>query len=90
VEVLAAVNFITAEVWTAGGLITYYLLMFMRVASREVYIAGLTTSPDQRWMDEMARNISFADNGFLKGCRRLLHNRDAKSCNAFTGILEAG
>jgi len=50
-EVLAAVDFFTAEVWTAGGLMTYYVLTFMRVASREVWIAGMTTSPDQRWME---------------------------------------
>jgi hypothetical protein len=33
-EVLAAVDFFTAEVWTAGGLTTYYVLVFMRIAPR--------------------------------------------------------
>ena len=61
----------------------------MRIASRQVCIAGITTSPDRRWMEQMARNISFADTGFLTGCRYLLHDRDAKFCNAFTGILQA-
>ena len=87
-EVLAAVDFFTVEVWTARGLITYYVLTLMRVASREVCIAGITTSPDQRWMEQIARNLSFADLGFLNGCRYLLHDRDAKFCAAFTGILE--
>ena len=32
-EVLAAVDFFTVEVWTAAGLTTYYVLTFMRVAS---------------------------------------------------------
>ena len=88
-EVLAAVDFFTAEVWTAGGLMTYHVLTFMRVASREVCIAGITTSPDRRWMEQMARNISFVDVGFLKGCRYLLHDRDTKFCVAFDGILDA-
>ena len=68
---------------------TFYVLSCMRVASRQVRIAGITTSPDQRWMEQMARNISLADTGFLNGCRYVLHDRDAKFCNAFTGILEA-
>jgi putative transposase len=76
-EVLAAVDFFTAEVWTAAGLSNYYVLTCMRVASRQVGIAGITTSPDQRWMEQMARNLSFADTGFLHGCRYLLHDRDA-------------
>lgn len=88
-EVLAAVDFFTAEVWTAGGLTTYYVLTCMRLASRSVCIAGVTTSPDKRWMAQMARNISLAEVGFLNGCRYLLHDRDAKFCEAFTGILEA-
>ncbi len=88
-EVLAAVDFFTAEVWTSAGLITHYVLVFMRVASRQVCVAGITTSPDSRWMEQMARNVSLADTGFLQGCRYLLHDRDAKFSAAFDGILEA-
>lgn len=88
-EVLAAVDFFTAEVWTARGLMTYYVLTCMRVATRNVCIVGITTSPDLRWMKQMARNVSLEGIGFLQGCRYLLHDRDAKFCEAFTGILEA-
>jgi transposase InsO family protein len=88
-EVLAAVDFFTAEVWTVGGLMTYYVPVFMRVASRKVCIAGITTSPGSGWMQQMARNMTLAEIGFLGGCRYLLHDRDAKFCAAFDGILEA-
>lgn len=37
----------------------------------------------------MDRNLSLAEAGFLSGCRYLLHDRGAKFCDAFTGILEA-
>ena len=40
-------------------------------------------------MQQMARNMTLADIGFLSGCRYLLHDRDAKFCAAFDGILEA-
>lgn len=86
-EVLAAADFFTTEVWTAGGLMTYYVLTFMRVASRKVCIAGLTTCPDSGWMRQMARNITQADTGFLSGCRYLLHDRDTKFCAAFDDVL---
>ncbi|MSU37373.1 MAG: hypothetical protein EXS36_20200 [Pedosphaera sp.] len=32
-EVLAAVDFFTAEVWTAAGLITYYVLVFIKAVT---------------------------------------------------------
>ena len=35
-DVLAATDFFTAEVWTQGGLVTYYVLFFMHLATRRV------------------------------------------------------
>jgi len=37
-----AVDFFTADVWTAGGLMTYYVLVFMRIALRQISIVGIT------------------------------------------------
>jgi len=88
-EVLAAVDFFTVEVWTGAGLLTYYVLTCMRVASRRVCIAGITTTPDAAWMEQMARNMTMADTGFLSGCQYLLHDRDTKFCATFDGILQA-
>ena len=48
-ETLAAGDFFTAEVWTAVGLMTYYALVFMRIAPRQVSIAGITLAPDGEW-----------------------------------------
>jgi len=45
-EVLAAIDFTTVEVWTPRGLVTYYLLFVMEVASRRVHPAGCTTAPN--------------------------------------------
>ena len=61
----------------------------MRVESRQVCIAGMTPSPDQPWMKQLARNMTLADTGFLRGCKYLLHDRDPKFCSAFDAILEA-
>ena len=88
-EVLAAVDFFTAEVWTAGGLITYYVLVFLRIGPRQVCVAGLTPSPEVNWMKQMARNMTMAEDGFLNSCRYLVHNRDAKFCAAFDEILRS-
>ena len=45
-DVLAATDFFTAEVWTRNGLVTYYVLFFMHVATRRVHIAGVTPYPN--------------------------------------------
>ncbi len=34
-------------------------------------------------MKQVARNVTMADWGFLSGAKYLLHDRDAKYCQAF-------
>lgn len=85
---LAAIDFTTIEVWTKGGLVTYYLLFVMEVATRRVHFAGCTPNPDATWMKQIARNLTDCVDGFLNGKRYLLLDRDGKFCPAFKDILE--
>jgi len=78
-EVLAATDFFTAEVWTCFGLVTYYVLVFIRLHSREVHLAGITPYPTDAWMRQVARNVTMAEVGFLNGCGYMLHDRDLHS-----------
>ena len=88
-EVLAATDFFTAEVWTCAGLITYYVLGFVRLQTRQVYLAGITAHPTDAWMSQVARNVTMAEAGFLNGCRYLLHDRDSKFSCGFEQVLSA-
>jgi hypothetical protein len=88
-DVLAACDFFTGEVITPVGLVTYYVLFFIYIGSKKVYIAGATPNPDEKWMKQIARNITMADIGFLSGCRYLIHDRDKKFCKSFDEILKS-
>jgi putative transposase len=68
-DVLAASDFTTIEVWTKGGLITYYLLFVMEIATRRIHFTGCTPSPGAGWMEQIARNLTDVDAGFLLGKR---------------------
>ena len=85
-DVLAAIDFTTVEVWTKGGLVTYYVLFVMDLKSRRVHFAGCTANPHGVWMKQIARNLS-EFGGFLNGHRYLLTDRDTKFCNSFRAIL---
>src|ERR671922_286080 len=49
-DVLVATDFLTTEIWSWCGLVTYYVLFFIHLGSRRVYVVGVTPHPDQRWM----------------------------------------
>jgi transposase InsO family protein len=87
-DVLVATDFFTAEVWTTAGLVTYYVLFFIHLASRKVHVAGVTPHPDERWMIQIARNVTMADWGVLSSGQYLIHDRDSKYCSAFQHIID--
>src|SRR5260370_7847485 len=88
--VLVATDFFTVEVLTLTGLITYYVLFFIHLESRRICLAGVTRHPDQEWIEQMARNVTMEDSGFLINRRYLLHDRDSKYCSSFGQIIEPG
>ena len=89
-DVLAGTDFFTVEVLTWRGLVTYYVLFFIELESRRVWIGGITRHPDGCWMQQVARNATLEDTGYLNGCRYLLHDRDEKFCADFRDTLAAG
>src|SRR2546428_11129212 len=88
-EVLVATDFFTAEVWTLGGLVTYYVLFFIHLRSRQVHIAGITPHPNEAWMIQVARNVTMEEWGFLSPGQYLIHDRDGKYCPAFHQLIDA-
>jgi transposase InsO family protein len=88
-EVLVATDFFTTEVWTWCGLVTYYILFFIHLSSRKIYVAGMTPHPNAQWMIQVARNVTMADWGFLSPGQYLIHDRDGKYCPAFQHIIDA-
>jgi putative transposase len=89
-DVLVGMDFFTTEVLTLKGLTTYYVLFFIHLESRQVKLAGFTRYPDEEWMGQQARNMTTEEWGSLRGCRYLLHGRDAKFCESFRELISTG
>jgi putative transposase len=53
-------------------------------------LGRITRHPDQEWTEQMARNVTLEDSGFLINRRYLLHDRDSKYCLSFGQVIEAG
>jgi hypothetical protein len=89
-SVLAGTDFFSVEVLKLRGLVTYYVLFFIRLESRQVEVAAITQHPDEAWMKQIARNVTMDEWGFLDNCRYLIHDRDTKYCQSFRDIIESG
>ena len=71
-----------------GGLVTYYVLFFIHLESREIHVAGVTPHPNEAWMIQAARNVTMEEWGFLAPSQYLIHDRDTKFCAAFQQIID--
>ena len=87
-DVMAATDFFTVEVWTARGLVTYYVLFVMRLKTRCVHIAGVTTAPNGAYMKQVARNLTDVSDGFLLNSRNLIMDRDTNYTEEFRDYLD--
>jgi len=69
-------------------LVTYYVLFVMRLKTRCVHIAGVTTAPNGAYMKQVARNLTDVSDGFLLNSRYLIMDRDTKYTEDFRGHLD--
>ena len=75
---IAGADFFTTEVWPWRGLVTYYTVFVIDLASRRVQILGSTPFPNERFMRQLVRTLTTADDGVLVQHRVLICDRDAK------------
>jgi transposase InsO family protein len=87
--VIAATDFFTVEVLTLAGLVRYFILFVIDIETRRVQIAGIVHQPHGVWMKQVARNLTDHDDGFLKGMRYLIHDRDPLFTDEFREALRA-
>lgn len=85
-EVTWAADFFTEEVWTLGGLVTFYVLFFLHLGSRQVWLAGCTPPPQAAWMAQQARNFSLVVEEWKLPCRYLVRDPDT-SFAPMDGVL---
>jgi transposase InsO family protein len=85
--VIAATDFFSVEVLTLGGLVRYVVWFVIDLESRRVHIAGLVRCPHDAWIQQIARNLTDGVDGFLRGTRYLIHDRDPLFTAAFRATL---
>jgi putative transposase len=77
-----ACDFFTVETMS---LRTLYVLFFIEISTRRVYVAGTTSRPDSAWVTQQARNLSIT--GRLHDKHLLVRDRDAKFSGPFDEVL---
>jgi transposase InsO family protein len=80
---MIATDFFTVEtVW----LRTLYVLMFIELGTRRVFVTACTAHPNAAWVTQQARNLAMT---LEEPIRFLVHDRDSKFCSAFDEVFRS-
>jgi putative transposase len=83
---IAGADFFTTEVWTWRGLVTYYTVFAIDLASRRVQVVASSPHPNDLFMRQVSRTLSAYD-GPLGDHRVLICDRDRKWSQAVRQLL---
>jgi transposase InsO family protein len=75
---LPGADFFTTEVWTRRGLVTYYTVFVIDLASRRLQILGSTPHPEALFMEQIVRTLTMARDGVIDTPTMLIFDRDRK------------
>jgi len=87
-DTLAAADFLTTEIWTPAGLVTFYIFFVIQLKSRRVHIATPTPNPDRVFMKQVALDLAAFDDSFLRGYSHMIIDRDSKYTLEFREIMK--
>jgi putative transposase len=66
-----------------------YVLFFIELESRRVWLAGCTQNPSGTWVTQQARNLMIDGGDRERPLRLLIHDRDAKFSGAFDEVFRS-
>jgi putative transposase len=81
-----ACDFFTVETL---GLKTLYVLFFIEHAARRVHVAGCTAHPDNAWVTQQARQMTWELEEREPPIRYLIHDNDTKFTDSFDRVFRS-
>ena len=87
-QTLWACDFFTKQVLTALGPRMFFVLFFINIKTRRVYIAGATQFPNQEWVNKQTKNVLHLLASNENGKSLLIRDRDKKFSREFDELFK--
>jgi putative transposase len=82
-------DFCCKRMWTLRGPVDLYLLVFLHLGTRRIWITPCTLRPDSAWIAQQARNFQMAAEDLELPAKYLVHDNDTKFTQQFDDLFES-
>jgi len=89
-KTLWACDFLQKKILTKCGMVDFFVLFFIHIGSRRVFVSGITDHPHAQWMAQQARNFSIHLYETGIEASHLIRDGDKKFTEQFNEFLKAG
>jgi transposase InsO family protein len=84
-QILACDFFTVETIW----LKTIYVLFFIELGTRRIYLAGCTTNPDLTWVTQQARQLVWNLKDDAQDMAFLIHDNDTKFASSYDNVFSS-
>lgn len=82
-------DFVSKPMWTPKGLVDLYLLVFLHLGTRQVWISNCTQHPDSAWVSQQAKNFLMEAEDLNLSPEYVMRDNDTKFTKPFDEAIES-
>jgi len=82
-------DYLTKPMWTSKGIIDMFIIVFIHIGTRRIWVSSSTASPDSKWVAQQGRNFLMHAEDIGQEPKLLMHDRDTKFTKEFDEIIKS-
>lgn len=79
-------DYLTKPMWTSKGIIDLFLIVFIHLGTRRIWISPCTANTNSQWVEQQARNFLMHAEEIGLEPELVMHDRDAKYTSEFAHV----
>jgi len=82
-------DYLTKPMWTSKGVIDLFMIVFIHIGTRRIWVSPSTANPNSNWVAQQARNFLMHAEDVDLEPEILMHDRDTKFTAEFDKIMKS-
>ncbi|MBT5018542.1 MAG: transposase [Planctomicrobium sp.] len=82
-------GYMSKPLWTSKGIIDLFMIVFIHIGTRRIWMPPSTANPNSKWVEQQARNFLMHSEDIGLETKLLMHDRNTKFTKEFGEIIKS-